>query len=288
MQLSKLILGIDAGNYRAKTAGFYGVDSYKTNICNWFERNVKEQFGDDDMEFEIDGRKGYSGTIAQFEDEFGDGTIYGETKAHDDTKIRILLAIYRYLEKFKLDVESVYLVTGQPIRMHNDDEKQKIMKMLIRKHDFVVNDKRITFKIEGVGIAPEGSAAFWSNPELGTKRIIDIGSGTVNLATIIDKKHIHKSSDTMNTGIETLRNKYDYEALAHAVFRTATRLKWQSGETIQVCGGVSEVILPYIRKYFPFAVAMVPKLKRQYDTLSVSPTYANAVGCYTIARGVFK
>jgi len=286
--VSKLVLGVDAGNHRGKVAGALGVDSFKTNICSWFERSVKEQFGADDMEFEIGGRKGYAGTIAQYEDEFGDGTTYGETKAHEDTKIRILLAIYRYMEKFNLNATSVYLVTGQPIKMHNDNEKVKIIQMLQGKHEFIVNGKRINFKIEDVRVAPEGSAAFWSNPEMGTKRIIDIGSGTVNLASIIDKKHIHKSSGTMNTGVETLRNKNDHEALAGAIYRTATKLKWQKEEPVQVCGGITEAILPQLQKHFPFATAMQPKLKREYDLLTVQPTYANAVGYYTIAKGVFK
>lgn len=286
--MSKLILGVDAGNHRGKIAGIHGVDSFKTNICSWFERDVKEVFGNDDMEFIINGRKGYAGTIAQYEDEFGDGTTYGETKAHEDTKVRILLGIHRYIEKFKIDADCIFLVTGQPIKKHKEDEKAKIIQMLKGHHNFVVNQKRVAFEIEGVGVAPEGSGAFWSNPNMGTIRIIDIGSGTVNLATIIDKKHIHKSSDTMNTGIETLRNKNDYESLAAAIFRMATKLKWQKEETVQVCGGIAENILPHIQKHFPFAVTLQPKLRREVETLNVPPIYANAIGFYNIARGVFK
>jgi len=37
--LGNLILGIDAGNHTAKVAGDYGIDSYRTAICDWFERN---------------------------------------------------------------------------------------------------------------------------------------------------------------------------------------------------------------------------------------------------------
>jgi len=53
---SNLILGIDAGNHRVKIAGVHGVDSFKSNICGWFERDVKEQFGNDDMEFQVGNR----------------------------------------------------------------------------------------------------------------------------------------------------------------------------------------------------------------------------------------
>ncbi len=285
---SQLILGIDAGNYKAKVAGVHGIDSFRTNICNWFERDVEETFGQDDMEFEIDGRKGYAGTIAAYEDEFGDGTTYGETKAHEDTKIRILLAIHRYIEKYCKGIERVCIVTGQPLKMHKETEKKKIIDMLKGEHKFIVNKKNVKFTIEEIGIAPEGSGAFWSNPTTGLVRIVDIGSGTVNLATIEDKKHIHKSSGTMNTGVETLRNKDDYEALARAVYQFATKLKWKNNDDISVCGGIAEKIVPYLEKHFARISPMQPMLKRQYDTTLVPPTYSNAVGFYNIARGVFK
>lgn len=286
--MNKLILGVDAGNYKAKVAGAYGIDSFKTNICNWFERDVKEQFGNDDMEFEIGERKGYAGTIAAFEDEFGDGTTYGDTKAHEDTKIRILLAIHRYMEKYCNDIDRVCIVTGQPINGHKEIEKSKIIDMLIDTHEFVVNKKKVKFTIEDVKVAPEGSAAFWSNPQLGTIRIVDVGSGTVNLATIEDKKHIHKSSGTMNTGIETLRNKDDYEALSRAIYQFATKLKWKNVDDIYVCGGITEKIAPYLEKHFASVLLMKPLLKRQYDTITVPPTYSNAVGFYNLAKGAFK
>lgn len=283
---SRLILGIDAGNFKAKVAGIHGVDSFKTNICNWFERDVKEQFGNDDMEFEINGRKGFAGTIAQFEDEFGDGTTYGDTKAHEDTKIRILLAVYRYIEKYCKGIDQVCLVTGQPINRHKDVEKSKIIDMLINSHDFVVNGNRIKFVIEDVKVAPEGSAAFWSETQK-DMNIVDIGSGTVNLATIIDKKHIHKSSGTLNTGIETIRNKNDYEALTRAIYQFATKLKWKNTDPVYTCGGVAEKIIPYLQKHFVNVSPMKPVLRRQYDSITVPPTFANAIGFYNLAKGVF-
>src|SRR5690606_22220871 len=77
-RLSKLILGVDAGNYRAKVAGPYGVDSYRTAICDWFERDIVESFADDDMEFHIGDRKGFAGTIAAYEDIYGTGSMFGD------------------------------------------------------------------------------------------------------------------------------------------------------------------------------------------------------------------
>jgi len=283
-----LILGIDAGNHRVKIAGLHGVDSFKSNICGWFERDIKEQFGNDDMEFQVGNRKGFAGTIAQFEDEFGDGTTYGDSKAHEDTKIRILLGIYRYMLKFNLQIDHISIITGQPIKQHKESEKNKISEMLIDTHEFTVNNSKVKFTIDKVGISPEGSGAFWSNPVNDAIRIIDVGSGTVNMATISDRRHIHKSSGTMNTGIETLRNKNDYEAISRAIFQQATKLKWNKNDTVYVCGGVTLLLLPFIQNYFVNVIALQPKLKREYDTLVLEPTYANAVGFYNIAKGVFK
>src|SRR5690625_3212821 len=123
----------------AKTAGSYGVDNYRTAICDWFRRDFVESFGEDDMEFEIGERKGYAGSIAEHEDVFGGGGMYGDTKAHEDTKIRILLAAYRYREKYCPGFENIKLITGQPIASHNDIEKRKLQEMLQGEHEFIVN-----------------------------------------------------------------------------------------------------------------------------------------------------
>ena len=285
---SRLILGVDAGNYKAKVAGVHGIDTFKTNICNWFEMDVEQTFGQDDMEFEIDGRKGYAGTIAIYENEFGTGATYGDTKAHEDSKIRILLAIYRYLTKYSIDTKSIYVVVGQPIIMHKAGEKTKITDMIIGEHDFIVNGQRIKFEIKDAKVAMEGSAAFWSNPSMHSAKIIDIGSGTVNMATIFEKNYIHHTSGTMSVGMETLKNQKDLDAVARAIYQHSTKLKWKKESDVYICGGVTDSILPHLQKHFSNAQAIQPKLRREYDYLTVPPTFANAVGFYNLANGVFK
>ena len=286
--MNRLILGVDAGNFKGKVAGPFGVDSFRTNICDWFERDVKEVFGNDDMEFEIEGRKGFAGSIALYENEFGTGATYGETKAHEDTKIRILLAIHRYVERYCPGTNVIALVTGQPITRHKDGEKAKIVDMLLGKREFVVNGKKVKYFIEDVRVSPEGSAAFWSYPTPGLVRIIDIGSGTVNMATIDDKHHIHKSSGTLNFGMETLKNSKDNEAIARAIYQNATKLKWNNGDHVLVCGGPAIQLHPYIQKYFPAAEILQPRLKKENSYQVLEPQFANAVGFYTLAKGIFS
>lgn len=286
--MSNLILGMDAGNHRAKVAGPFGIDSYRTAICDWFERDIVEVHGKDDMEFEIDGRKGYAGSIAEFEDEFGGGSMFGDNKAHEDTKIRVLLAIYRYINRYAPGLQNVSLVTGQPITSHKESEKAKIREMLIGPHNFVVNGYWQHIHIQDVRVAPEGSGAFWSNPVNGTVRIIDIGSGTVNAASIIDKRHINNASDTFNFGMETVNNKEELASIARGIIRATTTLKWQKNDSVYVCGGVANDILPYIQEHYITAQSLKPQLREGNMLMSTEPVYANAVGFYNLARGTFR
>ena len=283
-----LNLGIDAGNYEGKTIGQFGEDSFKTNICDWFVRDVEESFGSDDMEFEIDGRKGFAGSIAKYEDEFGDGTRYGDSKAHEDTKIRVLLAIDRYMNRFCPQMEKVKIVTGQPIKRHNKVEKDLIINMLKGEHNIVVNGNPRKIIIEEVGVAGEGSGAFWVNPRMGVIRIIDIGSGTINCATIIDKKFINTASTTFNFGVETVSDRNDIERIANGVIRNTTKLKWNKQDEVLVCGGKSEVMLPFIKKHYARAELISPIITRSIGDKVLHPVYANATGFYNIALGAFK
>lgn len=285
--MKRLVLGIDAGNHKGKVVGPFGVDEFKTNICDWFERDVEESFGPDDMEFEINGRKGYAGSIAQYEDDFGDGTMYGDSKAHEDTKVRVLLAINRYLNRYCPHFENVAIVTGQPIKRHKPEEKNAICDMLEGTHDVTVNGQYRKITIDKVGVAPEGSGAFWSNPSMGTVRILDIGSGTVNAATIIDKKHINKSSDTFNFGMETVKNKEDLSSIARGIIRNTTKLKWHKNDKVYICGGISEGISPFLSEHYTNAEVLVPGVNRGDGYFVLHPVYANAVGFYTLAKGAY-
>lgn len=281
-----LILGIDAGNYDAKIVGEYGIDKFRTPICDWFVRDVVEVHSKDDMEFEIDGQKGFAGPIALHEDIFDGGSMFGDSKAHEDTKVRILLGIYRYIEKYCPGVTDVSLVTGQPIISHNDDEKQSIVEMLKDTHDYVVNGKRLRINIHNVGVAPEGSGAFWSSPANGTVRIIDVGSGTVNVATMTNRRHINNASGTFNFGMETT-NDVGLESTARGIIRGTTRLRWKKNDNVLICGGIAKEILPYIAAHYENAKLMQPLIQSGGDVKILDPVYSNAVGFYKIAQGAF-
>ena len=285
--MESVVLGIDAGSNQVKVFGPFGPDIFRSNICNWFERNIEETFGADDMEFEIAGRRGYAGTIAMYEDEFGTATVYGETKAHEDTKIRVLLAINRYLNKYCPNVGHVSIVVGQPIKGHKEAEKTLIKKMLEGKHQVKVNERTRTFVIANVGVGAEGAAAYWSNPENGKIHIIDLGGGTCNAATVVDGRFINSSSDTFNFGADTVNRQNDHKSTAHGIIRNTTKLKWQKSAKVYVCGGVAEDIMPTIAEHYSNAKVLNPTNRYGKEVKIYSPIYANAIGFYAIARGAF-
>lgn len=280
-----LTLGVDAGNYRAKTAGPYGVDSYRTAICDWFERNVEEDFGEDDhMEFSLYGRKGYAGTLASYEDQFGGGAMYGESKAHEDTLIRVLLAIYRYRARYCPGFDRFKIVAGQPIISHKPTEKTKLADLLKGDHVITVNGVRQRINIVEVGIAAEGTGAFMSQPQEGVIRIIDVGSGTVNCATISDNRHINNASKTFNYGVETSGGRDNIDGIVRGIIRSTTQLKWQREDKVYVCGGVTDELLPMLARHYPKAQAFIPQLNAHDGVQAHLPTFANAIGFYEIAR----
>jgi plasmid segregation protein ParM len=237
----------------------------------------------------IDNRRGFAGSIAEVEDEWGNGATYGDSKAHADTKVRVLLAIHRYMEKYCPNATTFCIVVGQPVISHIEKEKEKIIKMLKGRHEFTVNGIKRNIWIADLRVTTEGGGGFWSNPQNGMCRIIDAGSGTINLVSILNNKHIVKSSTTMNIGTETMQNKNDLDGMARGIIQAATKLKWKKDDTVLICGGVANVILPHIQKHFIGSDTIKPLLKREYDVISSQPVYANAIGFYNLANsGVFN
>lgn len=281
-----MILGIDAGNYQTKIVGMYGEMSFSSAICDWFERDIIENYADD-MEFMIGNRRGFAGTIAEIEDVYGGEMMYGDSKAHQDTKVKVLLAIRKYMDSHSIKAHNISIVVGQPVGQHKEIDKEFIKNMLLGYHEYAVNGLVQAIRVENVGVAAEGSSAFWSNPIDGLIRIIDVGSGTTNLATISSKKHVNTASDTLNFGASTGKVMRDMESLARGVIRGTTRLQWNRNDEVYICGGVSEDVLPLIKQRYPNAKVMQPILKGNGGDIVVNSTYANAVGFYNIAKGVF-
>lgn len=275
-------LGIDPGNNRVKVFGSRGEDIFLSELGEYRKLKLTNQLLKDDMVYEYNGVKGFAGTLAQRESEFG-GSMLGDNKAHPDMLIRVLLATHRYA---LTDCETFNIIVGQPITNHTDTYKNKMKEMLIGKHVFTINNVTKKLIIDRVEVAAEGASAYWSAPKKGKVRIIDAGSGTVNIATIDNGMYIDKESDTLPFGLNTNISK-DMDAFARRV-AIACLKKWNMNDDVYVVGGNAEGLLVPLLYYFPNAKPMKPVVNEGNGKVKLlSPIYANAVAFYKIAKKVF-
>lgn len=273
-----MICGIDAGGFNVKTCGPHGANCFISLIGEYRDLNIG-QLGPNDMVVEYEGSKYFSGPIVETECELG-GSRKGDTKAHFDAKLRVLIALHKaYGDDFSI-------VTGQPIKTHNDVEKQKIKNMLLGKHTTTINGVKKTFYIRNVEVAPEGAAAGLSDPQSGWVRYIDIGSGTVNYGTTKDLKYVDRDSFTESFGSETVMNK-DVESFARRVCNRALE-KWKETDHVKILGGDAKKFLKPIQEYFPDSTLLQPKLKLANGTVqTLDPIYGNAVSFYEISKRIY-
>lgn len=269
-----MIVGVDAGNSEVKIAGINGTMKFCAAIGEYQERNLENNHGDG-MVWEYEGKRGFAGTLALIESDYG-GMVMGDTKAHEDAKMRVLLALHRYS-----DSDYYEIVVGQPISKHTPDEKKKIKEMLIGRHTLTVNGETKTFTITKCEVAAEGASAFWSSPTNGLIRIIDVGSATVNCATLLNRRYVNRDSETLSFGYNSVRNK-DLHELSRGIFSHVSK-RWKREDTVYLVGGIAELLLEPMMRYFPNVEIMWPVLHDGYE----DPIFANAVGFYTIGRGIY-
>lgn len=276
------ILGVDAGNDSVKIFGENGELRFPSMLGEFRERNLEQQFSSDDIVYEFRGRKGFAGTLAQYESEFG-GSRMGDTKAHEEFLIRVLLGLHRYGTDTRFKI-----VVGQPISMHTKTEKAKMKKMLEGTHEMTLNGTSKELTIERAEVAAEGGAAFWSHPKKGKIRLLDFGSGTVNAATLIEGRYIDRDSFTLKFGLNTIRS-HDLSEMGRYVANECLK-KWDNYDEVYTVGGGAELLLEHLTEYFPQARTLVPKIDDEGNSLSVKflpPIFANAVGFYRIGSKVF-
>lgn len=278
------VLGIDAGNYRTKTIGPEGPDAFRSALASWVEGEERETFGADDMTFSVDGRRGLAGTVASYEDEFGGVAMFGNTKAHDDAKVRVLIACARYRPRgghFRI-------VVGQPIKRHTESEKKAIRALLLGTHEVAINGQLCEVVIDDVSVARESASAYVGTPLSRTMRVLDVGSGTVGAASIVDGRFINSGSGTFDFGTETVRDKSDLGALALGAIRNTTALKWQTGDLVGVCGGSADKVFPFVKQRYENAQVIRPSIQTIGGGIErLHPSFANAAGFYAIARQVY-
>lgn len=265
-----MIVAIDAGGYQTKYFDGTRLEVFPSLIgYDWRERRLKESYGAYDYDFEYRNIKGFAGTLAQYESDCVDSRK-GDTKSHDDARLRVLIALHQFGGGGKYKI-----VVGQPITTHTDEEKKKIKSMLLGSHRMKVNGAEKEISIDRVEVAAEGIAAGLLISSTDLIRIIDVGSGTVNFGTMINRKFNDKGSFTLSTGIETTLTK-DNVAFTRQIALRAIQGGWHSNDKVYLIGGGAEKVAPYIIEYFP-----------QSKVSNSDPVTANVRAFYTIARKLY-
>lgn len=269
-----MLMGIDAGNYETKVCTGQQVYSFISDIGEYRDRRLKDTFSKDDMVVQYNNSKYFAGTLAKFESEYA-GTIKGKSKAHHEAILRVLIAVFRY------GGTNNNIIVGQPIESHSDSEKAIIKEMLKGKHALTINDMEKEFTISKVEIAPEGASAILSNPQQGLVRVIDVGSGTTNFATLYNLKRIDKDSFTEQIGTEIMLSK-DFKQMAHYFYKV-TSYKWSKHDDVYLTGGGAQKIYEHLKELMPNCKVLKPVLNNSL----VNTKYANAISFYRIAERVF-
>lgn len=273
--MTNTIMGIDAGNYETKVCTINGANSFLSDIGEYRERKLDDSFGKDDIVWEYNGERGFGGTLAKFESEFG-GTIKGKSKAHPEALLRILIAIHKY------GGTNNSVIVGQPIESHDVIEKNKLKELIKGEHTIIVNGETKTFNVHNVEVAPEGPSAILASPVQGLVRLIDIGSGTTNFATLMNLKRIDKDSWTEQIGTEIMRNK-DPKEMAKKIKRIISGT-WNIFDEIYLTGGGAHAVHSHLTDLFPSCKILKPKMVNGM----LHTKYGNVVGFYNIAKGLWE
>jgi plasmid segregation protein ParM len=258
-------IAIDNGRAFNKIATQSKTFSYPSVLGEWKDRSgFKEtKFGEYDLEIEFESKRWFGGTLALNESTF-QCTMHTETKDRLENLVNILTSIHLATEE-----SNIRVITCQPIKVHTDENKRIIKEMLLGSKTITVNGITKTFNIEDVLIACEGGVAAYSlssYPKL--LRLIDVGSATINTATLRNDKFILNESSTLPFGLDTEED-IDLEKLASKVISECSK-KWKPTNHVVLVGGGAEKLLPYIQDYF------------KKTTLHPHHQFANVMGMYKV------
>ncbi|WP_342045888.1 ParM/StbA family protein [Bacillus sp. OTU530] len=265
--------GVDPGNKNTKIATDEGVFFFDSCLGDGRDLRLENDYHDP-MSGTYEGKPFFAGMLAEKESYYPRRSM-GLSKAHEDMKLRVLIALHRFTQE-----QTFELIVGQPIKRHTPDEKKRIKELLIGEHDLLLNGVQKTLRIQSVEVAAEGAGVFWCQPQGGKIRIIEIGSGTVNIATIEDGYFIDKESDTLPFG--TLSHGGDIAAVTSGILSAMTRM-CAYADDIRIAGGAAAQIYPSIVQVYPKAQLLRPI----HTGKMVHPMFANAIGFYELSKLVY-
>lgn len=285
LNLISKFVAVDAGNNEVKVRYGNLLDKFCSAIGDFHERPQKENHGIDDMEWEYQGEKGFGGTLAKVESNFG-SEMYGVTKNHFEGKMRILLALHRNVSQ-----QDIFISVCNPYDFLTKIEADDIKRSLIDTHEIKVNGITKVFNIKDVVVIGEGAAAYHSIPKHEELiRIIDIGSGTVNLITISKfGKVINKESLTAEFGMLTSKHgEASPRAIVRGIIGETSKRKWHRDDLVMIAGGAAEKLYPFIVEHYKRAEIIKPEIWTPKGIQVAKPIFANVIGSYNLAYKYFE
>ena len=243
------IVPIDTGRDTIKLMNKKQIHSV---VGDWQKRNLSVE---GDYEVSINGEKYFVGDLAITES-LSPREMTTESKIHLETKILFLTAL-----AITATETNPIIITGVPIRQFLPETKAGLEKLLCGEYNIKINNNTSKYLcINNITIAPEGAASFWyalsQNPllEYGKKRIVDIGSRTINYATVDGKKYINKDSNTLQYGCLKLKDdRITHDQLANKIVADLSQ-KWMEynpdEDIILLTGGGSILLGDILKKHF--------------------------------------
>lgn len=184
------IIGIDHGYGNIKTANTVtatGISVYDTEPV--FQGNILE----------------YGGKFYRFGE--GHKSFISDKTSDDDFYVFTLMAAAKELQRVGIYESKVYLAAGLPltwVRIQRDSFKSYLMKN--NAVDFKYNGRDFHIEFIGCSVYPQGYPAIVERigEFKGTNILADIGSGTMNILYIQNKKPIESKSWTEKLGVNQL------------------------------------------------------------------------------------
>lgn len=245
---------------------------FRSTVGEWHQRNLNSN-GDYDVM--IDGESYFIGELA-LKESYLPREMTTESKIHEETKLLFLTGIALLAHD-----NDIIVSTGLPIDQFNPKIKNDLVNLLQGRHSVTFKDKETkTFFINQIIACPEGGGVYWyeinNKPTLkyGKKRVVDIGSRTINYCTIEDGSYINKDSGTLNYGAIKLKNsKTNPQEFARKIVADLSS-KWmdydEDNDTIILSGGGAILLKELLKSHFKNTI------------VSDDPIFANVYGFYYI------
>lgn len=293
------LLAVDAGRSEVEARSERGVITFPSDVSKAKRMNNPANIKGD-LEIEIEGHKWWVGRLAKEEGGRFKRNNYGKSKADKMLKIQViasaihcgitngfidlglLVPVDKYTKEERTNIRSIVRGTHTFTYWFVEKDKEKPEE---KKGEITINDRII--------ISQEGAAAYWSHPQDEQTCTLDFGAKTINYVFHKANRVYNNSlSGTINHGWEIMKDDHGYrgiddseidlkvkqemaEELAQKLIDEAGLKEWDTNCITQVFGGVTDLVFPYIKAYFPRAV--------KYP----DPRNGNVNGLYKLLEGIF-